>query len=224
MLCLLLLLIVAVQLIQQSSALLFLARQERKCFTFEQPRDTPMIFAYDIIDEGHEIGFDLYYGTLAQLDLQIMHKVLTGHSGHVDFTADNDGVYSYCIQQPPSSSAVSSHEEEEGVAAKGTHKVKPTRMKMALHYGFDSEHYQHLVEKYNYDSVNLQVHKLNDMLTLALNEADYQKHKEVEYHEQTEKMNNAALWWPVVQIGILILTGIYQVQHLKSFFKSNKLI
>eukprot|EP01035_Chromulina_nebulosa_P017177 gene17177-22693_t len=59
---------------------------------------------------------------------------------------------------------------------------------------------------------------------MTINEADYQKHKEVEYHTQTEAMNKAVLWWPIFQIGILVLTGIIQVQNLKLFFKNNKLI
>jgi hypothetical protein len=66
------------------------------------------------------------------------------------------------------------------------------------------------------------------MMTMTLNEADYQKHKvytyvyiyvsiymyicicnhiyinmntqEVEYHTLTERMNIAALWWPMAQV------------------------
>eukprot|EP00600_Ochromonadales_sp_CCMP1393_P014352 CAMPEP_0175014970 /NCGR_PEP_ID=MMETSP0005-20121125/10895_1 /TAXON_ID=420556 /ORGANISM="Ochromonas sp., Strain CCMP1393" /LENGTH=159 /DNA_ID=CAMNT_0016271847 /DNA_START=217 /DNA_END=696 /DNA_ORIENTATION=+ len=159
------------------------------------------------MDKDVTVGFDLYYGSMAAPEQQIMHKVLNDVTGHIDFVADNDGYFSYCLQLPPS--------QRKGTVA---------RFKMVLNYGFDSEYYEKLAKKYDYDAVNLQVHKLNDMLTLTLNEADYQKHKEVEYHETTEKMNNAALWWPVVQIGILIITGVYQVQHLKSFFKKNKLI
>ena len=71
---------------------------------------------------------------------------------------------------------------------------------MKILYGFDSEHYEKLIKDHNFDAVNLQVHKLNDLLTMTLNEADFQKHKEVDYHYDTEKMNNAALWWPVVQV------------------------
>eukprot|EP01032_Pedospumella_encystans_P009565 gene9565-11248_t len=159
-----------------------------------------------MLDKGAEVGFDLYYGALATQDQQIMHKVFTEPSGHIDFVADNDGFYSYCLQLPPTAG-------EPAV-----------RFEMVLNYGFDSDYYEKLAKKYDYDAVNLQVHKLNDMLTLTLNEADYQKHKEVEYHDVTEKMNNATLWWPVLQIIILILAGVYQVQHLKSFFKQNKLI
>lgn len=43
--------------------------------------------------------------------------------------------------------------------------------------------------------------------------ADYQKHKEVDYHEETEGMNTAALWWPMLQIAILVLTGVFQVSR-----------
>jgi len=70
----------------------------------------------------------------------------------------------------------------------------------------------------------MEVHKLNDMMSMTLDEADFQKHKEVDFHKETEKMDNAALWWPMLQIGILVLTGIFQVQHLKRFFKAHKLI
>lgn len=152
-----------------------------------------MVFSYELLDKGNEIGFDLYYGALALPDQQIMHKIFTEPTGHIDFSADNDGYYSYCLQLPPTST-------EPAV-----------RFQMTLNYGFDSDYYEKLAKKYDYDAINLQVHKLNDMLTLTLNEADYQKHKEVEYHDVTEKMNNAALWWPVLQVSecmILLCTTI----------------
>jgi hypothetical protein len=46
----------------------------------------------------------------------------------------------------------------------------------------------------------------------------------MEYHDETEAMNAATLWWPIAQIGILIIVGVFQVKHLKTFFKTNKLI
>jgi hypothetical protein len=139
-----------------------------------------MFFNYEIYDDGREIIFDLYYGTNPDPAVQIMHKILTEKVGHIDFTADNDGVFSYCLSQNSGD--------------------LPTRTKMLINYGFDSEHYEKLIKEHNFDAINLQVHKLNDLLTMTLNEADFQKHKEVDYHDETERMNNAALWWPVVQV------------------------
>lgn len=116
-----------------------------------------------------------------------MHKSFKGPAGHIDYVTDNDGYYSYCIKQMKATDG------------------KVSRIRIRINFGFDSEHYESLIKDHNFDAVNLQVHKLNDMLTMTLNEADYQKHKEVEYHSHTEKMNNAALWWPVFQVSYYYL-------------------
>jgi hypothetical protein len=55
------------------------------------------------------------------------------------------------------------------------------------------------------------------MMTMTLNEADYQKHKEVEYHTQTERMNMAALWWPMAQVLSTIVIMHVDVVHLRLF-------
>lgn len=171
----------------------------------EQPKDTPILFAYEILDVGHEINLSLHYGALALKDLLITEKKLVDAIGHVEFIADNSGFYSICMSQSES------YEH-------------PSRVKLTINYGYDSEYYEELSKKHGFDAVKMEIHKLNDMMTMTLNEADYQKHKEVEYHAETEEMDSAALWWPMLQIGILAITGIFQVQYLKFFFKSNKLI
>lgn len=194
-------------ILQHAKAVYLLIGAQEKCYTLEAPRDTPMVFNYEIYDSQDvgKIGFSLYYGTLPDKSLQIKADELKTKEGTVDYVADNDGFYCYCLTQLETLNS-------------------PTRIEFLLTYGFDDKYYTKLLDEHNFDSVNLLVHKLNDILTMTLNEADYQKHKEVDYHIETEKMNNAALWWPVLQIGILIFTGVCQVQHLKNFFKSNKFI
>jgi hypothetical protein len=154
-------------------ALYFLVESTNKCFTIEQPRDTPIVFSYEILDKDHHIDFSLHYGPSALRELLISNKLLSETIGHVDFTTDNDGYYSVCLKQAAS------------------YENLPSRIKFSIKYGYDSEHYEKLLSEHNFDYVNLEVHKLNDMMTMTLNEADYQKHKEVEYHIQTEKMDSA---------------------------------
>lgn len=147
-----------------------------------------MIFNYEILSDSEDridVGFTLYYGLLTEPNQMMLNKVLADKIGHVDFTADNDGVFTFCMQLPLP--------------------APPVRLHWALNYGFDADYYDTLVKKYNYDAVNLQVHKLNDMVTLTLNEADYQKHREVDFHQETEAMNNAALWWPIVQVSYMFI-------------------
>ena len=158
-----------------------------KCFTIEQPKDTPIVFAYEILDAGHKAKFTLHYGPTANTELLIMTRTFTKPIGHIDYVTDNDGVYSICLDLPES--------EDPDTPAQST------RLKLSINYGYDAEYYEKLSKKKNFEVINMEVHKLNDMMIMTLNEADYQKHKEVDYHTLTERMNIAALWWPMVQVG-----------------------
>ena len=65
-------------LYEQTSILL---QTTEKCFTVEQPRDTPLVFEYEIVDSTHIVGFDLFYGTEAVSELRIKHQVLDTAKG-----------------------------------------------------------------------------------------------------------------------------------------------
>ena len=69
-----------------------------------------------------------------------------------------------------------------------------------------------------------QVVRLTDQLAQILDEADYMKEREVEFHEMTESMDRNAQWWPILQICILLLTGVLQAKHLKRFFQQQKML
>jgi hypothetical protein len=102
-----------------------------------------MVFNYDIMDKGHNITFDLYYGLLPISELSIMSENLSGSKGHIDFTTDNDGVSLYllavilCIYSPVRtrysymvgyySACVAKANEDPGES--------PTRFKLQVIYG-----------------------------------------------------------------------------------------
>lgn len=140
------------------------------------------------MDADHIVTFSLYYGATPTDDLLIFNKEFVKPIGHVDFITDNDGIYSICLSKLEL-------DETDKV-------VPPTRLKLSVNYGYDNEYYEKLSKKENFEAINMEVHKLNDMMTMTLNEADYQKHKEVEYHTLTERMNIAALWWPMAQVSV----------------------
>lgn len=73
------------------------------------------------------------------------------------------------------------------------------------------------------DYVEDQVVNLDERLQRIMNEADYMKEKEVLFHQSSESINYTALWWPMGQIAILLVAGIYQAKHLKNFFIKSKL-
>ncbi len=70
-----------------------------KCFQIEQPKETPIIFTYEILDEGHSIDFSLYYGLAEDPNVQILKETLKKKVGHINYNTDNSGYFTYCLKQ-----------------------------------------------------------------------------------------------------------------------------
>uniref|UniRef100_A0A8B9PGJ5 Transmembrane p24 trafficking protein 4 n=1 Tax=Apteryx owenii TaxID=8824 RepID=A0A8B9PGJ5_APTOW len=49
-------------------------------------------------------------------------------------------------------------------------------------------------------------------------------YREERFRMTSESTNQRVLWWSIAQTIILILTGIWQMRHLKSFFEAKKLV
>uniref|UniRef100_A0A2K6R3T2 Transmembrane p24 trafficking protein 4 n=1 Tax=Rhinopithecus roxellana TaxID=61622 RepID=A0A2K6R3T2_RHIRO len=49
-------------------------------------------------------------------------------------------------------------------------------------------------------------------------------YREERFRLTSESTNQRVLWWSIAQTVILILTGIWQMRHLKSFFEAKKLV
>lgn len=52
----------------------------------------------------------------------------------------------------------------------------------------------------------------------------YQKQREEDFRDTSESTNARAAWWSVFQILIVVAAALWQMQHLKKFFKKRKLV
>jgi hypothetical protein len=64
------------------------------------------------------------------------------------------------------------------------------------------------------------IRDLMKKIDLILSQADYSKQQEVRFHELSLAMNRASMWWPIVQLLVLLLTAITQINHMVRFFKT----
>ena len=48
--------------------------------------------------------------------------------------------------------------------------------------------------------------------------------REARFRYTSESTNQRVLWWSVAQTLILVLTGMWQLRHLKGFFEAKKLV
>nr|KAF6419572.1 transmembrane p24 trafficking protein 4 [Rousettus aegyptiacus] len=67
-------------------------------------------------------------------------------------------------------------------------------------------------------------HTPGDQVEQIQKEQDYQRYREERFRLTSESTNQRVLWWSIAQTVILILTGIWQMRHLKSFFEAKKLV
>lgn len=48
--------------------------------------------------------------------------------------------------------------------------------------------------------------------------------REERFRQTSENTNSRVLWWSIAQTIVLLLTGAWQMRHLKGFFEAKKLV
>lgn len=62
---------------------------------------------------------------------------------------------------------------------------------------------------------------LTSRVKAILKNADYTKDQEVAFHEQSVAMNRAAMYWPIIQLVVILVTGVTQVNHIVGYMKAH---
>lgn len=62
--------------------------------------------------------------------------------------------------------------------------------------------------------------QLDKKVNMILTNADYAKEQEADFHELSLQMNRASQYWPMIHLGVLLITGFTQANHIIRFFKS----
>ena len=65
---------------------------------------------------------------------------------------------------------------------------------------------------------------MNDRVVDIRKEQAYFKQREADLRNQSELANANVMWFSVLQTAVLIGSGLWQIKHLKSFFKAKKMV
>mmetsp|Transcript_37266 Transcript_37266/g.45539 ORF Transcript_37266/g.45539 Transcript_37266/m.45539 type:complete len:498 (-) Transcript_37266:25-1518(-) len=65
-----------------------------------------------------------------------------------------------------------------------------------------------------------EIHYLQRVVNRILSSADMAKDLETDFHDHSIKMNGAAYWWPMCQVFVLVLTGVFQARTISGFLKT----
>eukprot|EP00980_Cylindrotheca_fusiformis_P004641 scaffold991_cov128-Cylindrotheca_fusiformis.AAC.13 len=61
-------------------------------------------------------------------------------------------------------------------------------------------------------------------MNVMLKTADLIREHDTIYHKKTDAMHQATIFWPILHVGILLLTGFTQAQHIVSFFQKHRIL
>jgi len=62
---------------------------------------------------------------------------------------------------------------------------------------------------------------LNNRVRAILNNADFNKDQEVAFHDQSVSMHSASMYWPIIQVLVIVITGITQAHHIITYMRSH---
>lgn len=62
---------------------------------------------------------------------------------------------------------------------------------------------------------------LKNRVKACLNNADFNKDQEAAFHNQSIAMNRAAMYWPLIHLVVLLITGFTQANHIVRYLKTH---
>ncbi|GKY95803.1 transmembrane emp24 domain-containing protein 4 [Mayamaea pseudoterrestris] len=142
--------------------------------------------------------------------LKPTHSLLDATEGSVEHSFEVDGKASVCIK------------------AGGATREKPMRFglgvetkrrnaiaKLAETTSDVDKHLSHM---------EIELQRIGDEMKTILKEADFSKERDAIFHQQTQSMHSAAIFWPIVKVCVLLMTGFTQASHIVRFFQSRRII
>jgi hypothetical protein len=132
-------------------------------------------------------------------------KTLTEKEGILTHKVIEDGDINICIR------------------ASSAGKENPLRFSLQIEEG-DEDDVQEANVGYHLSFMEDEMLRIEGSMHKILREADFAKERDAVFHKQTDAMNAATVFWPVMQVCILLATGFTQANHIVRFFKQRRII
>ncbi|KAK7479357.1 hypothetical protein BaRGS_00029435 [Batillaria attramentaria] len=199
-----------------SSALYFhIGETERKCFIEEIPDETMVVGNYkvEIFDSNINDFVPTVYGLGMHVDIRDPDdKVILSRTyaaeGRFTFTSHTAGEHIICLNSNSTAWLYAGQ----------------LRVHLDISVGEHAVDYSQVQAKDKLSELQLRIRQLLDQVEQITKEQNYQRYREERFRQTSESTNQRVLWWSIAQTLILLLTGFWQMQHLKSFFQAKKLV
>ncbi|KAI0091750.1 emp24/gp25L/p24 family/GOLD-domain-containing protein [Irpex rosettiformis] len=190
----------------------YLDSNEKRCFLEEIPADTVVEGHYKALEwnekqakylENEELGI------LVEVDeLETGHNVVKTrgpHDSRFTFTSHTSGDHAICLS-----------------TGSGTSWATTTHIRLYLDIVVGSTKSDREHDRSHVSEMSQKLRDLNNKLEDIRREQQYQRERESNFRDLSEATNTRAVWYSIIQIGVLVATCVWQLRHLKRFFEDRK--
>lgn len=192
----------------------YIEETENKCFLQELPSETLFVGHYrcHLYDTQKKI---LLNETNVGMHVEVHdpHEKLIfsrwySTEGRFSFLSHSPGEHTVCLH---------SNLTEQ-------HAGKKLRIYLDFQTGEHAVSYEKIMKKHNFTEIEIKFQQLMDQVQHIAKEQDYQRYREEMFRGTTECISMRVLLWSIAQTVILVIMGIWQMQHLRDFLESKKLV
>ncbi|KND03655.1 uncharacterized protein SPPG_01126 [Spizellomyces punctatus DAOM BR117] len=210
------LLVIGFTLSNVNALYFYLEGSAKKCFIEELPADTTVVGNYksELFSESSN-SYSADHENKIQISvehLESRHVIVNQKGdpkGRFTFSTADAGEYAICFSTTSNGWFSDSSKTKlhlDLLFGDATHDNLPDAKKEAL------------------SDLALRVRELNVKVASIRREQQYQKEREVEFRNTSERANSHVRNWTLAQLLVLGVTCLWQIRHLKNFFVAKKLV
>mmetsp|Transcript_29462 Transcript_29462/g.64896 ORF Transcript_29462/g.64896 Transcript_29462/m.64896 type:complete len:246 (+) Transcript_29462:70-807(+) len=141
-----------------------------------------------------------------QKDFTPLSEEIKAKEGSIKHVIEEDGELSVCVRASPASSK------------------NPMRFGLAVHTGKSKSELTKKRDEEHLSGMEISLERLTDAMEDILDEADFAKEREMVFHNQSRSMAQASVYWPILHLSVLAITGVTMANHIVRFFKTHHII
>lgn len=127
-------------------------------------------------------------------------EVLSSNKGAFTYTSGNEGeTLELCIR------------------SKIISRTNPLRIGVRVIDGHDKEYYRKEATAKKLSDVEMNLIRTLDDIKAMVKKSDFARGVENSFHERSMSVYKAAMWWPLIQTLIVLVTGVTTIMHIVSF-------
>jgi len=201
--------------ISSASTYLVLEEGQQRCFIEELPKDTLVTGKYMSAVEPSNLPPSSEERAL------VIKLTVTDADGNAVLTRDMtpQGRFAFTTQTPGEHRMCFT---TAGGRWFGTR--QRTRLFLDIETGGSAVDYEELEKQEQLGELGVRIRKINDRIKDIRAEQNYQRNREIAFRDTSESTNSRVMWWSILQTAVLVACGLWQISHLRSFFKTKKLV